>query len=406
MTAFASRSRNSRGEIVEKTLEGASLNEVLMHLESQGLFPIDVKPLAEGAQPGSPPSTQRVRGRVKRKDLMQFSIQLSSALGAGVAIFAALQSIRQQTQNAALARVLEQMCRDLEEGLSLSAAMRRHPKVFPHVYVGTIEAGEKSGTLDDMLDNLAEYLEAEMEVRSDVRSAVLYPAIVISTLCIAITVLIVFIVPRFAAFYSGFDAELPLPTRILITSSSLVSDHYVPLLLALGGLVFGVRRALRRPRLREMVDRKALRVPLVGTLLETSTTLHVVQMLGLFSRAGVPLLESLRTIANTVANTKFRNDLLAVADGVSVGDSLTSGLEARQCFPMAARHMIANGEATGTMERACESVARRYKKELRYLTKNVATFIEPLLTLVLAVVVLFVALAVFLPMWDLVKVVG
>jgi type II secretory pathway component PulF len=418
MPAFACRTRDAAGEVVEKTVSAGSRREALALLERDGLAPVRVQEVA-GNTPAAPGAAKQVRDaasgrspgsavgrKVPRKALMNFSLQLSSSLGAGIPILAGLQAIRIQTRSDALRDVLTAIIIDLEGGESLSAAMRKYPKAFPFAYVGTIQAGEASGTLDQMLDNVADYLEAEMEARADVRSAVLYPAIVISTLGIAITILVVFIVPRFAAFYSGFDAELPLATRILIGGSAFMSSYFIPLLVASGGLVFGAMRLLRVRAVRRWVDGAAMRIPYLGRLIETAVTLHAVQLLGLFTGAGVPVLEGIQTAADTATNTKYRENLSAVAAGISVGRTMADGLEQTQCFPAGARHMLASGEATGTLERACLAVARQYKKELRYMTKNVATVIEPLLTLVLAGVVLFVALAAFLPMWDLVKVIG
>jgi general secretion pathway protein F len=185
-----------------------------------------------------------------------------------------------------------------------------------------------------------------------------------------------------------------------------MSSYFVPLLVALGAAVFGVARLLRVPGIRRRVDGAALKIPYIGRLIETTVTLHAVQIVGLFTSAGVPVMSAIQTAASTATNARYREDLTAVAAGIRVGRTMADGMEETDCFPAGARHMLANGESTGTLERACQAVARQYKKELRYLTKNIATVIEPLLTLVLAGVVLFVALAAFLPMWDLVKVIG
>ena len=415
MPSYACNTRNASGNVIEKVIEASDLSEAIFQLELGGLFPVRVTPVAPAVRkPSRPASRARSRragsgkkgGKVKRKELMQFSLQLSSSLSAGVPLVSGLESIRNLTRNESFKEVLSQIRADLETGRPLSEALKEHPQVFPAVYSATIGAGELSGTLDEMLENLAEFLEAEMEMRSDIRSAVMYPAIVMVTLCIAVAVLIVGVVPRFAAFYSGFNTELPLATRILITGSTF-AQAYLPLILIAGaGLIFGVRRLVRRPAVRRAIDRFVLKIPVISNLITTAITLQVVQLLGLFTQAGVPIVEAMKTAADTTSNTKFKQDFLAVTDGISVGKSLTSALDAVDCLPMEARHMLANGESTGTMERACFAVVKHYKKELRYMTKTVATFIEPLLTLVLACVVLFVALAVFLPMWDLVKVVG
>lgn len=411
MAAFACRTRDAAGQVVERTIDADSRRDAMRLLEECGLSPIEITevlqhgPAISGNATEASQRTARGNLRLKRKELRRFSIQLGSSLKAGVPILGALTSISQGTEDEKYRALLAQMMTDVEGGLPLSGAMRNQPKAFPGVYVGTIEAGEKSGTLDEMLDNLAEYLEAEIEARADVRSALLYPAIVIGSLCLAITVLIVFVVPRFAEFYSGFDTELPLPTRILISGSELLANHGLAALIVLVALAYGGIRLVRIEKVRGMLDRKLLRLPLIGHFIETAIVLRFAQMLGLFTKAGVPMLEALRTIASATGNTKIREDLQAVAAGIEAGETLAHGLEATGCCPPDARQMIATGERTGSLDRACSIVTEQYKKELHYLTKNSATFIEPLLTLVLACVVLFVALAVFLPMWDLSKVV-
>ncbi|MFT5052291.1 MAG: MSHA biogenesis protein MshG [Chlamydiales bacterium] len=416
MTTFACKTRDASGAVVEKTLEAPSRRSAIQLLGESGLVPIRVDEArrklaadhpAKGSSPGSTAthsgSPRNVDRSLKRKELMQFTLQLESALDAGISIPAALRSASQLTRNPKFQRVLDEVIVDIEGGLSLSSALRNYPKAFPEVYTGTLEAGEQSGKVEEMLGHLAEFLEAEIEIRNDVRSALLYPAIVLVTLCVAIAVMVVFVVPRFADFYSGFGSELPLVTRILVNGSTLVSAHLLPLVLGLGGLLYGLKRLAGTRPGRRVVDRTLLRLPLVGTMLETALTLRAVQLLGLSCQAGLPVLDGLRLVAKTVPNTKYKEDLAPVIHGITTGESLSSSLEKASCFPLTARQMLATGEATGSLDRACFSIAKHYKRDLRYLTKNVSTMIEPLLTVVLAGIVLFVALAVFLPMWDLTK---
>jgi MSHA biogenesis protein MshG len=412
MPGFACRTRDGSGKVVERTIEAASRSAALKLLEGDGLFPVKITEVGRpaAATPSSAgESTQavdrRIDRRCKRKELLHFSLQLSSALSAGVPLLGGLGMIRKQTGNPAFRAVLEGMAADIEGGLSLSGSMKRYPRTFPAVYTRTVAAGEQSGSVDPMLNNLAEYLEAEMEVLSSVRSALLYPAIVVSTLCLAITVLVLFVVPRFTEFYSRFDTELPLPTRILIFGSHLVQEQGVWILCALAAFVVGCVRFVRSRPGKGWLDRVLLRIPVIGGVIETAITLRVVQIFGLSAQAGLPMLESLELIAGATTNTKIAGHIRRVAAGVLSGETLADSMEAADCFPPSARQMLASGETTGSLERSCFAVAKHYKKELHYSTKNLATFIEPLLTLVLAAVVLFVALAVFLPMWNMVKVV-
>lgn len=425
MTAFACMTRDSSGASVEKNVEAETVRDAMALLEKDGLYPIQITPLENGEAKASSSAAKKVRSRAKershiapeqtvskanrkykvgRKEVMQFSVQLGSSLEAGIPILQGVRSCADMTRNQSFREVLLAMAIEIEGGAPLSDAMKQFPGVFPHAYVGTVAAGEASGTLEDMLDNLVEFLEADLEVRADVRSAIMYPAIVVVTLCLAVAVLVVFVVPRFTAFYSGFDSELPVAMRALMSFSNFLQEHYAWVLVGMVGCVFGAIRLLKVDAVAAARDHFVLRIPVLGKLIETSLTLQVVQLLGLFTKAGVPILDAMRSAASTVGNTKFREDLHRVAEGISSGETMAAGMEEVNCFPQEARYMLANGESTGSMERACMSTAKRYKKELRSMTKTLATLIEPILTLVLAGIVLFIALAVFLPMWDLAQV--
>ncbi len=418
MATFTAESRDRSGRIIKETIDASTRREAIALLEGAGLFPIEVKEILASA--GSSPSVSPSRGearptepkvdgrvdkRIRGKQLLNFTIQLGSTIRAGVPILGALQSISKQSTNPSFKAVVGQMCADLEGGESLSGAMKNHPKAFPRVYSSTVAAGEQSGSLDDVLENLAEYVEADMELRADVRSALLYPVIVVATLFFAVSVLIVFVVPRFAGFYSGFQTELPLPTRILIALSSGVTEYFAIVLFGLGVLGYSAYQFVRRPSGQALVERICARTPVIGNLMQTANTLRVTQMLGLFTKAGVPILEGLRTIATTTSSLRMQQRLMNVVSCIASGQTLAEGLDESDCLPPTARQMLAAGESTGNLEHACETVSRQFKKELRYVTRNLATLIEPFLTLVLAVIVLFVALAVFLPMWDMVKVI-
>lgn len=424
MGAFRCKSRDSEGGIVEQTIEAGSQREALLRLEECGLFPIQITERAQTATiisrkgaPGAPnraPAKAQKRAiskpsrgfKIKRKQLLRFSIQLANSLEGGIPMLSALEGIRIQLTDVRFQQVISEMITDIKGGMPLSVAMSSHPRCFSQSYVSTIAAGERSGSMDTVLENLAEYLEAEMELVSDVRSALMYPVIVVATLFCAISVLMLFVVPRFAAFYEGFNAELPLPTKILIAVSNAASHHFLMTAAVFGLLVYGFLKGVRTRRGKRLFDRVVLKIPVIGQVVQVAVTLQAVQMLGLFTGAGVAMLEGLRTIARTSMNSKLQDDLLKVCDGISAGETLTDSLHAADCFPLSARQMLANGEAAGTLERSCVTVTKQYRKDLSYLTKNLSTLIEPLLTVLLACVVLFVALAAFLPMWDLVKIVG
>lgn len=407
MTTFQCKSRDAAGTVNESTITADNQRAAMAQLKASGLFPISIREFhgriaAATKTDSSQPA--RVRGRVKTKDVGQFTEQLASLMSAGVPILSGLTSIAQQSQSEAFGAVLKSLYADVEGGMSLSAAMAKHPAAFNEAYVNSVAAGEASGTLEKFLLNLAEFIEADLEVRSDVRTALLYPTILITTLGAAVTVLVIFVVPRFAGLYGGMSSDLPLPTLILMGTSTMVTQHFLKVVVALvvAGWLFA--KYARTEAGRNTLDRLLLRVPVIGRLIGIAVTLRVMQMMELFHHAGVPVIEGLRIISRTVSNRRFRSDLDAVSESVASGESLSGAMQANDCFSPAVRQMIATGESTGSLERSYSSVAVQLKKELKYLTKNLATFIEPILTLFLACIVLFIALATFLPMWNLAQV--
>jgi type II secretory pathway component PulF len=403
MTMFLCKTRDGGGAVVEKTIAAESQRDAIDKLKDMGLCPISISVAnARKAGDGSAtPEAGRRSVKVPARELLNFTTQMSGLMSAGVPIPTGIRAMRDQSSHDGFRDILTEVCADIEGGLSLSAALEKHPGAFPMAYVNSVAAGEKSGTLEQLLDNLAEFLEADMEVRGDVKQALMYPVILIGTLGLAISVLVIFVVPRFAKMYDGIGVELPLPTRILMGTSTAVTEHSLVVIAALVALVLGCAQVLKSKPGRAAFDKALLSVPVIGKLVRTAITLRVMQMLGLFNEVGLPMLDSLRTISHTISNTKIRKDLTTVASAVASGQTLSGGLTEAECFTPNVRQMIASGESMGSLSRCCGTVAKQLKKELNYQTKNLGTFIEPILTFGLAGIVLFVALATFLPMWDL-----
>ena len=401
MTTFACKTRDNAGVVVQKTIEADSQREIAALLRKDGLFPIQIKKIRAGSSSSDKTGGRRPGKRIKPRQVLDFTSRLAASLGAGVPILSSVALMRDQCSNPAFKEVLTAIFTDIEGGQPLSAALASHPRAFDEIFVNSVEAGEASGSLDAILETLAEFTEADMAVRNDVRSALMYPAILISTLGMAITVLMIFVVPRFTVLYSDMGSDLPLPTQILVAFSSAVTDYFWPMACALGALGYGLLRYVRTPKGRLKADSLLLHVPIIGGLIDTAITLRAVQMLGLFCHVGMPILEGLGLIARTTRNSKIRGKLEDLADAVACGETLSSAMEEVECFDPSVRQMIQTGEVTGSLETSCRTVTVQLRKDLSYLTRNLSTFIEPLMTLGLAVIVLFVALATFLPMWDM-----
>lgn len=415
MSTFRCKSRDGNGRLDERTLSVATRREAIAQLQASGLLPIAVDEVSgQAARPSKPakasksgktePGERTVRAkRIPQKDVGRFTDQLAGLMGAGVPILAGIAAVGEQTQNESFREVLKAMYADVKGGMSLSGSMQRHPQAFTEAYVNSVAAGEASGTLEQFLSNLAEFIEADLEVRNDVRGALLYPAILITTLGLAVTVLVVFVVPRFARLY-GNSSDLPLPTKLLMGVSSLMTDSLIWVLSVLALAIWAFVTYTRTADGRRRVDELVLKIPIIGKLIDTAITLRVMQMMALFQQVGMPVIEGLRTIGRTVANRRVRSQMQEISEAVASGESLSSSMAMAKCFSPAVRQMIASGESSGSLAKSFATVAGQLKKDLKHHTKNLAICIEPILTVFLAVVVLFVALAAFLPMWNLAQV--
>ena len=413
MPTFHCRAIDPSGGAVERSLDCNSQTDAQNLLELEGLVPVSIKSSASKKQRKAKVqhnaqekvATPKRRGgrRVKRKDLLPFCNQMLGSLTAGLPLVQALESARDQSASQELARCLDQIVDEIRGGSQLNEALARHPRAFPPFMVGVIEAGETSGSLDSMFESLGENLERSIEARSEVQSAVMYPAITMTVLGLAISVLLLFIVPRFAEFYSRLGSDLPLATRILIGVGTTLRSSAWLMALGLVGFFFGSLKALRVPRIRRQVDFMLLRIPILGRVFAASLALQFLEMFGLLYKAGLPAVRAFETLVSSMPHALYREGLSATVEGISVGQSLGEALSKGNFLPDGVRQMIAHGEQTGSLDQVCEGLARQTRRELKYLTKNTTTWIEPILTLVLGAVVLFVALAAFLPMWNLVS---
>jgi type II secretory pathway component PulF len=382
--------RERRGVARATDREGAYRQVV-----SLGLTPTSLKAADAGR-------TRRA-GRVSAGELAQFTQELGVFIEARIPLSEALATIAEQETNDRFRRVLTGVASRVQSGRQLSEAMEEHRGVFGDVYLASIRAAELSGTMSRILGLLSEMLERTDEVRRQVRSALLYPAIVVGTLTLAVTFLVTFVVPRFAVMFRARGIDLPLLTRGLMAVGEFARGWWWALIP--GACVLGVaaRAALRRPAVRAVADRALHRVPVLGELLRGLALARFARVLGVCLSSGIGLIEALVMSGRASGRSLLEADAARMADQVRAGGRLGDVLGACGYVPVFARRMLAAGEQSGEMPRMCETVARQYERQARSLSKNLGTVIEPVLVVLIAGVVLVVALAVFLPMWDMVK---
>ncbi|MEK7774608.1 MAG: type II secretion system F family protein [Candidatus Zixiibacteriota bacterium] len=374
--------------------------QVMSWLEQERLQPIRI----------SPQSSRRsfsLMGFLRSshyEDLIVFTNSLSTMYRAGIPILRALQIIRVGPKESHLNFVLDQMRIGIQSGKSLSAAMSEYSTIFSPVYVATIAAGEESGQLDGVLDELADVLEKELELGRQIKSGVRYPLIVVGVITAAFVVMITYVVPRFSEFYGSMGAQLPLATRILIIISETFARFWPAIICAFVAGGFILKRILSSEKGKLWFDRRLLKIPILGELALKGNVARFALLFRILHKSGLPLVKSLRILSAAVRNSAIGAEIRQIEQLFHEGKDSHLATAKFEFFPQFARHMFAIGFESGSLERMLEEVGAHYTKQVQYTSRQLTSILEPILTLVLGAFVLLMALAIFLPMWNLIKV--
>jgi len=338
------------------------------------------------------------------EQLIMFTNSLSTMQKAGVPLLRSLSIIRVGKADGPFNRVIDQLRTDVQTGKQLSEAMEVHPKLFSRVYVASIAAGEESGHLEDTLDELSSMLERELELNRQIKQATRYPMIVVSVIALAFLVMMTYVVPRFVDFYATFDAELPLPTRILIYCSNFITDYWVFAVgLAIAAAV-GFRYMLSTEGGRLWFDRLLLKTPIIGVVVLKGNVARFALMFRILFRAGIPLVKTLEVLGATVKNSQISQEIKKLEELFRKGRDVNAVKGRFEFFPDLMLHMMAIGMESGSLDRMMTQLGTHFSRETMYRSRQLTSVLEPVLTLVLGVFILILALAIFLPMWSLIKV--
>jgi MSHA biogenesis protein MshG len=405
MPYFAYRGRNPRGELVQGRLEGADSGAVADQLLNTGITPIEIQVVA-GAQAAANVAMPRavrdlLRPAITLVDLMLFSRQMYTLLKAGVPILRALAGLQEAMSNPTFKEVIADLRVSLDAGRELSAAMRRHPRVFSSFYVSLIRVGESTGMLENVFLRLSEHIEFEKDIRDRIKAALRYPAFVVATMLLALVIVNIVVIPAFAKIFASFKTQLPLMTRIVIGVSNFAVAYW-PLMLmgaVAASVAFYVWRSTRAGKYQW--DRLKLRIPVAGSIIQKATLARFARSFALSTKSGVPIVQGLTTVAGVVDNDYLGQRIEQMRDGVERGESVLRTAVAAGVFTPVVLQMIAVGDETGELDDLLLEVAQLYEREVDYDVKSLAAQIEPILIVFLGVMVLVLALAIFLPMWDL-----
>ena len=402
MAMFDWRGRNNRGEAVQGQLEAMSEGGVADQLVAIGVSPVHIalaKAVAED-------KTENWFDRLNRKpvvdeDLMIFSRQMYTLNKAGVPILRAFAGLQASATKPAMVDLLKDIRSSLDQGRELSAALMRHQQLFGAFYISMIRVGEMTGRLTEVFLRLNEHMEFERDVRERIKQAMRYPIFVMIAMGIAVVILNIFVIPVFAKVFAGFNAQLPLITRGLLAFSSWMLSWW-PLLLA---MMFGagvlIKSYLRTTEGRYKWDARKLKLPIIGEIILKATLARFARSFALSSQSGVPLVQALTVVAQTVDNAYIGSRIEQMRDGIERGESISRCAAATGVFTPVVLQMISVGEETGELDNLLFEIAGMYERETDYNIKGLSAAIEPILLAVIAALVLLLALGVFLPLWNM-----
>jgi len=402
MAIFTYKARDERGSLIAGTMDADSQRAVSSHLDSMGLFPIAVSE-KKGMTLLSIEDFLTKLDRVRLDDIIFFTRQLRTVIKAGVPLISGLRALEEQTNNRKLKRAIKKVWQDLDRGKSFSEALSGHADIFSDLYVSMVKAGEVGGVLDEVLERLAQLLEFQMKTKEMFKSALRYPMMVVGAIIIASFVLVTFVIPKFALLFKGTTMQLPLPTRILLWMNEMVQAYGIYMLGVVIGICVAVLIYTRTERGQYAMDQLKLKLPFVGNIILKICMSRFAYVGENLIRAGVPIVTALEIVARTVGNLVITKKVLGISQKIEKGKGITKPMEDSGIFPPLVLHLIATGEDTGSLEEMLREVSIHYDSEVSYSLARLSSWIEPILIGVLGGMILFIALAVFLPWWGMME---
>ena len=397
---FHYKARDQQGVVSEGTIEAESKEYVVQRLKKQGYYISNVEEVEERSEISF--SFNFFQG-VGLKDLVLFSRQFATMIKSGVSLVRSLTILARQVGNTTLQETIEKVQEDVESGSSLSEAMAEHRDVFPQLFISMIAAGETGGVMDEVLEEMADHFERENDLKQQVTSAMAYPAVITLVAIVVVFFLIVVVLPSFVGIFAGLDTQLPLPTRILLQVSDIMSNYWY---LLIGGLVAffgGIYFYYQTEDGKKQIDWLLLKTPLIGDLITKISIARFSSTLSILLTSGVSILEGLEVVSNIISNQIIAERISQAQINVREGNSFTAPLSRDNVFPPLVIQMIKVGEETGSLEEMLEKVSDFYDQEVEYKVESMVSLIEPALILGLGLVVGSIVAAVMLPMFSMMQ---
>jgi len=382
------------GREIRSTVEAATEQAAIVALLNRNLLVVSIQEkIGKKGKTGG--------GSVALADLVIFTRQLATMIDAGLAMVQSLQGLAEQTSNKVMRDTIKDVCTRVEGGDSFSEALQKHPKAFSHLYVSMVGAGEKGGLLAEILGRLATYLENTARLRKKVKSAMMYP-IIVTVVAILITIfLLVKVVPVFGEIYAGFGSDLPGPTQFLVNLSNVIKHYFLLFLLGGGGGVYGWLYFIKTKSGRFFWDSRRIKLPIFGSIAHKICLARFTRTLASLVRSGVPILEVLQIVSQTVGNVVMEKAIKSAAGDIERGESISAALSKHPIFPNMIIRMITAGEQTGKIDNMLERISDFLDEEIDTTLSGLTSLIEPILIVVLGVVVGGMVICMFLPIFKM-----
>ena len=401
MAVYLYKAFNNIGTIHAGSIEATSKEEALNLLGTKQLTPVSMQESTEEKN-----TSTKSKIKIKNNSIMVFTRQLLSFIKAGIPLTESLELMIEQSSDAKMQSVLKEIYENVHIGKSFSESLAMYPHVFSELYINSIRIAETGGNFEQVLQNLMDQTENDMKLKKDIKKAMSYPSFLVSAIILAFVVFTTYIFPKFLPFFEKSTSELPLPTKIVMFIANMISSYGLIVLLILLCTGFVFYRYSKTEKGKYLMHNYLLKVPLIGGLIKKISSQRFCKTISILMGQGIPLTQAMKTAVKSESNYVLRKKIVSVRRQVEDGHSIASALKSIKIFPKVMIHMISVGEVTGALGQMMDKVSEFYQLEISNTIETITSLIEPLVTILLAVVVLFLALSIFLPMWNMMGIVN
>ncbi|MCK5256942.1 MAG: type II secretion system F family protein [Deltaproteobacteria bacterium] len=387
MPEFAYKATDSMGKIVEGLMEAPEEREVISKLQSLGYIPIKIGHRSKARSFSLDIDLMAFFRRISSKDVMNFTQQLSTLLSAGLPLEKSLSIVAELTEKKEFQNVITEILSGIQEGIAFADVLAKHPKVFSKLYVSMVKAGEAGGVLEMILERLVDFLESSQELKDYITSAMLYPMLLTGVCGLTIILLLTFVIPNFSTMFEDVGGSIPASAQLLLGMSEVLKSYWWVMAGTIGGVYFGIKKYLATENGKFKWDEIKLKLIMVKTLVQKIEVSRFSRTLGTLIQSGVPILQSLNIVKETIGNLVIARSLTGIHEGIKEGEGISKPLKNAKTFPSLAIHMITVGEETGRLDEMLLKVADTYDQDVRNAIKRLISLLEPCLILFMALIV-------------------